>query len=124
MTTPEKKPKRKPGKGAWRLNSITRARKLLGDECLTALLRYLRKDDMSCDWINDRLDAGKSLDEILMVEGESGFIVEVKRVRGGAFRINVGYHAGPCCGSGTDRTVRFAEDGSVEDIGSVGYWRA
>ncbi len=99
---------------------MLRALDRLGRERVVVFLRAVLSegDSMAVELANKALDAGSSLDDVLMRNEEmrSGYFLSVRTLGASRFEIGFGYLAGGLLGDGGTWTVTFGDDGGVGKI--------
>lgn len=107
-------------------SEVGRARRRLGDELLLTFLRACRDCDgiFACKLVNDAMDEGKSLDEILYTGEEYGFLLAVDECEDDTFEITFGYAAPPTAGDGGSWRVHFGGDRQITEMQLQDQWIA
>ncbi|MEI8255238.1 MAG: hypothetical protein WCJ30_06140 [Deltaproteobacteria bacterium] len=95
-----------------REREVERARVLLGDARVRALLGALRDNTslLACKLVTDDIDAGRGLDEIFYTGRDMGFQLVASQVGADEYRVEFGCLADPESGDGRAWTVRFDAD--------------
>ncbi len=108
--------------------SIANARRRLGDVRLLAFLRWSLTSMegpfgiTACSLVNQELDAGATLAELFITNEDSGFCLEVRRLRPNTFRIDFGCMAGPLAGDGATWEIVFTPEKTVESGTQTDAW--
>ncbi len=121
-----------PGWMTGRGQQIQESMELISEERLINFFRFVRGarggdffesgPERSIESINDWLDRGGNLEELLLVGNEYGYILRIKRLNDWTFVIDSGFLAGPLCGSGGMWLVEFDEFEQVVSAEDKGRW--
>ena len=107
-----------------REQTVEQARDLVSDDLLIEFFRTVRPDNevLAVRLINEHLDKGRTLDEILLDNAGYGFLLSVERLSDAAFRISFGCQAGPLAGDGGVWNVAFDDRGNVSSLSGGLTW--
>lgn len=72
--------------------------------------------------VNEHLDSGESLEDILFDEREHGFELSVTSTAPNMFHVEFGCVVAPLAGDGGEWEVEFDAAGTVVQVTSRGYW--
>lgn len=101
------------------------ARKCLGDKRLKEFLRACRDttDVLACEFINEELDQGETLESIFSTQDDRGYELAVRKLGEDEFEISFGCVVLPLTGDGGRWIVRFDSDDRIKDIKEVEHWQ-